>query len=60
MPVATGDEAMYVNLDYYGKAENVSVVKSYSMNGTKEVVDYGDYTDIINMTNYAQPKTEDG
>lgn len=60
LPVAIGDEAMYVNLDYYGKAENVSVVKSYSMNGTKEVVDYGDYTDIINMTNYAQPKTEDG
>lgn len=60
LPVATGDEAMYVNLDYYGKAENVSVVKSYSMNGTKEVVDYGDYTDIINMTNYAQAKTEDG
>ena len=60
LPMATGDEAMYVNLDYYGKAENVSVVKSYSMNGTNDVVDYGDYTDIINMTNYAQPKTEDG
>ncbi|MGE4213950.1 MAG: hypothetical protein AB7E42_04130 [Anaerotignaceae bacterium] len=60
LPVATGDEAMYVNLDYYGKAENVSVVKSYSMNGTKEVVDYGDYTDIINMTNYSQAITQDG
>lgn len=60
LPVAIGDEAMYVNLDFYGKAENVSVVKSYSMNGTKEVVDYGNYTDIINMTNYAQGKMEEG
>jgi hypothetical protein len=58
-PVPTDDEAMYVNLDYYGAAENVSVVKSYSMNGTNKVVDYGDYTDIINMTNYAEAKTED-
>lgn len=56
----TVDEAMYVNLDYYGKLENVNVVKSCSLNGRKTFTDYGDYLDVTNMTDYTEPQLEKG
>ena len=50
------DEAAYLNLDYYGVPENVSVVKSCMMNGLTEFDDYGTYTSVENMTTYDTPK----
>ncbi|MCI1959705.1 MAG: hypothetical protein LKJ25_08815 [Clostridia bacterium] len=54
------DEAMYVNLDYYGVPKQTSIVKSYSMNGTNTVTDYGTYKKVTNMSNYAKPTIKDG
>ena len=52
------DEAMYVNLDYYGKMETVNVVKSCSLNGQKSFTDYGTYLDVTNMTDYTEPEID--
>lgn len=54
------DEAMYVNLDYYGRMETVNVVKSCSLNGQKTFTDYGNYLDVTNMTDYTEPQLEKG
>ena len=56
----TVDEAMYVNLDYYGRLDTVNVVKSCSLNGQKTFTDYGNYLDVINMTDYTEPQLEKG
>ncbi len=49
------DEAMYITMDPYGGITEASVVKSYSLYGTKEIVDYGDYLEVNNMTDYTVP-----
>lgn len=60
-PAAVTDEALYVNLDYYGNQVDSSVVKGVSLNGIRTFTDYGTYTDVTNMSNYAQPMIqEDG
>lgn len=59
-PTQVYDEAMYVNLNYYGTPEETSVVKSYSMNGTNTITDYGTYDKITNMSDYTKPKVENG
>lgn len=60
-PVVDTDEALYVNLDYYGKPEATSIVKGCSLNGIRSFTDYGSYKDVTNMSNYAQPVlTEEG
>lgn len=57
---ASVDEAMYVNLDYYGQIDKVNMVKSISLNGTSSFTDYGDYTDVTNMTDHTEPVLGDG
>lgn len=59
VPSVSTDEGVYVNLDYYGSIDDVSVVKSCSLNGNNIFVDYGSYEKVTNMTNYAEPKMED-
>lgn len=54
-PAVSTDETEYVSLDYYGKTENVNIVKRYSMNGNTKITDYGTYGDILNMSNEAKP-----
>lgn len=54
------DESVYVNLDYYGKVEEVNIVKSCMLNGSTTVVDYGSYKDVVNMSNTAVPVLEEG
>lgn len=54
------DESMYVNLDYYGVHEETRVVKSYSVNGCNEIVDFGNYQKITNMTNFVKPQVNNG
>lgn len=58
--VPTYDEAYYGTLDYYGNLTDGSVVKSYSLNGASAVTDYGNYDQIINLTDSVQPATTDG
>ena len=57
---ATYDEAYYATLDYYGNLTQGSVVKSYIMNGTTSITDYGDYDEVLNLTDSTQPAEGDG
>ncbi|MBT9775764.1 hypothetical protein GPL15_04460 [Clostridium sp. MCC353] len=60
-PAVDTDEALYVNLDYYGSPQETSIVKGCSLNGIRSFTDYGTYNDVTNMSNYAQPVvTQDG
>ena len=59
-PVINYDETMYVNMDYYGKNLNTSVVKAYDLNGTNEIVDFGNYKKVINMSDLSEPEINDG
>lgn len=54
-PAVSTDEAVYANLDYYGKAEQISVVKGSSLNGNRRFTDFGSYDKVTNMTNGASP-----
>ncbi len=54
------DESMYVNMDYYGAIDDISVVKGCFLNGNTVIEDYGEYDEIINMSDRTQPVVEDG
>lgn len=54
-PSVTRDESMYVNLDHYGKVEQINVVKRADLNGNSEFTDYGSYEKVTNMSNQAEP-----
>ena len=57
MPVKAGapqvqvDESVYVNMDYYGAINDISIVKGCFLNGNTQIEDYGNYDEVINMTN---------
>lgn len=57
-PTVSTDETLYVNLDYYGKETDSSVVKGVTLNGMRTFSDYGTYKDITNMSNYAKPAVD--
>lgn len=59
-PAVTTDETMYVNLDYYGKSQKVNVVKDCSLNGNREITDYGNYRNVLNMSNAVKPDVSGG
>lgn len=54
------DESMYVNMDYYGAIDDISVVKGCFLNGNTVIEDYGEYDEIINMSDRTQPVVEEG
>ncbi len=55
----TYDEAYYATLDYYGALQEGSVVKSYQMNGTSSLKDFGTYDEVENLTDNTQPTVSD-
>ena len=57
---ATYDEAYYAMTDYYGNLTDGSVVKSYRTNGISTLTDYGDYDEVINLTDGTEPTRTDG
>ena len=59
-PGVSTDESAYVNLDYYGKVQNVSIVKSCSLNGNTSFTDYGSYSKVTNMSGTSQPSVSGG
>lgn len=58
--VPSCDEAYYATLDYYGNLSEASIVKSYIMNGASRLTDYGQYDEVVNLTDGTQPVTRDG
>lgn len=52
---ASYDETYYATLDYYGAVTEASVVKSYLLNGQTSVTDYGDYDQVVNLTDGSDP-----
>ena len=54
------DESMYVNMDYYGAIDDISVVKGCFLNGNNVIEDYGEYDEIINMSDRTQPVVDNG
>lgn len=59
-PEASVDETMYVNLDYYGKTDQINVVKGVSLAGGGTYTDYGTYEKVVNMTDKTVPVLGDG
>ncbi|EHO47928.1 hypothetical protein HMPREF9099_03156 [Lachnospiraceae bacterium oral taxon 082 str. F0431] len=57
-PQVTVDETVYTNLDYYGARKDLSIVKGVSLNGYTDFSDYGDYSNVINMTSDNAPKLD--
>ena len=57
-PAISTDETLYVNLDYYGKETDSSVVKGVTLNGIHTFTDYGVYKDVTNMSDYSQPAVD--
>ncbi len=57
-PQVMTDETMYVNLDYYGTASKVNVVKGCSLNGITEFTDFGNYTKVVNMSGQEEPQIQ--
>ncbi|MBR0282213.1 MAG: hypothetical protein IJQ81_11595, partial [Oscillibacter sp.] len=49
------DEAYYATTDYYGNLINGSVVKSYALRGAESLTDYGDYDEVINLSDGSAP-----
>lgn len=54
-PGVSADEAVYVNLDYYGRVADVSIVKGCNLNGVTKFTDYGAYESVVNMSGYEKP-----
>ena len=59
MPPNHKSETIYVNLDHYGIPTETQVVNGYRINGESQIVDYGNYTNVTNLTDYSKP-TIDG
>lgn len=59
-PTIQTDEAVYINLDYYGTPENTRIVKGVSLNGHTEFTDYGNYSDVYNMSTLDEPTLSNG
>ncbi len=57
---ASYDETYYATLDYYGGVREASVVKSYRLNGAESVTDYGEYDQVVNLTDGAAPVVDGG
>ena len=57
-PKVSVDETVYANLDYYGVGKELSIVKGVSLNGYTGFSDYGDYSNVINMTSENAPKLD--
>ena len=52
------DEAMYVTMDPYGGISEASVVKSYELQGAREITDRGTYQAVHNMTGMEKPEVD--
>src|SRR5690625_4324905 len=54
---STKDEVIYGKLDMLGHVNNMYVVNTFHVTGPGKIVDYGDYTDIRNLTDLDRKST---
>lgn len=54
-PVTKKSETVYVSLDGYGNSTKAQVVNGYKIYGASTITDYGNYTDVTNLTNFVEP-----
>lgn len=59
-PTIDKTESVYVNLDYYGAVEQIHVSNDCVLTGQNEIVDFGVYENITNLTNRTELKNVDG
>ena len=59
-PISSSEksETIYVSLSHEGKVERMSVV-NYFNKGSEEIIDYGAFTEIVNLSNKAEPWVQD-
>ncbi len=60
IPTMSKTESVYVNLDYYGEVEQINVANDCVLTGQSEVIDFGVYESITNLTNRTELKNDDG
>lgn len=58
-PANTKTETIYISLDPYGIPTETQVVNGYRINGASKITDYGHYTNVVNLTNYAKPSVNE-
>src|SRR5690625_2859137 len=51
---STKDEVIYGNLDANGKTKDMYVVNTFHVTKPGEIVDYGNYSDVRNLTNLSE------
>ncbi|MBR2594683.1 MAG: hypothetical protein IKD83_08740 [Firmicutes bacterium] len=49
------DESLYVNMDHYGNIYEQRIIKGFALDGEDELIDYGNYKEVINKSSYAKP-----
>lgn len=59
-PEVKTDETAYILTDYYGTVSDYSIVKGCDLNGVTTFADYGDYSDVVNMTTLDEPSSFEG
>lgn len=60
IPTMSKTESVYVNLDYYGEVEQINVANDCVLTGQNEVIDFGVYESVTNLTNRTELKNDDG
>lgn len=54
------DEIVYITLDEAGKTEGAYVVNSFNTEGSAKVIDYGDYSEVKNISTTDKIEHKDG
>ncbi|MGL5315559.1 MAG: hypothetical protein ACRC92_20060, partial [Peptostreptococcaceae bacterium] len=44
------EEVVYVKINNNGSVDNVYIINSFDINSNKNIIDYGNYTNVVNLT----------
>jgi hypothetical protein len=57
LPASVKSETVYVSLSHKGKVDRMSVVNFFN-EGSQEIIDYGVYTEMVNLSNKTEPSVQ--
>ena len=60
VPETRKEENIYANLSKDGEVEGIYVVNGYELSRKTDIVDYGDYTAVRNLTSSSEIRNQDG